>query len=177
MLHRFLRKYATALSGGTKIRVPIYVTASVNFSTGATWTPAAGDVLVSIDGAAEANIATLPAYANGAWEFTLSAAELTGKTVTVRVEDAAIADTMLVVETVGDPSALHQHLTLDYPMGYAGATTVTFSKWFGRVMAVLFGKVTGARSGLEKFYHPDGTTESVRETVDNAGNRTPSFQD
>ena len=95
----YLRPYAAAAS----IRIPL-LAADGTYADGADWTPAAGDVKVSIDGAAQTNITTLPTYTNGDWQFTLSAAELTGEHVSVRIHDpeAAIQDDGFNVETFGD---------------------------------------------------------------------------
>lgn len=107
----FWRKYATATAVGTHIRIPIYKAGSNDFATGGDWTPAAGDVKISKNSGAEANIATLPSYVNGAWEFTLSIGELATKTLTVKVVDAAtkaVDDQFFIVETFGHASAMYQ---------------------------------------------------------------------
>lgn len=54
----FKRKYGAA----TTVRVPMLVAGSTNHATGTNWTPASGDVKISKDAGAEANIGTLPAY-------------------------------------------------------------------------------------------------------------------
>lgn len=53
----------------------------------------------------------------------------------------------------------------------------TWRTWLGRMGAILYGNLTGAKTGLEKLYQPDGTTESVRMTCDNLGNRTATYMD
>lgn len=110
----FLRKYGVTLSGGTVIRLPMVKRGVVDFAVGADWTPASGDVKVSKDGGAAANIGTLPtavAMGNGAfWEFTLTGTELSAKTVVVTVADSAtkaVEDQCFVVETYGDTSAMY----------------------------------------------------------------------
>ena len=110
----FSRKYATLLVASTAIYLPIVKRAVVDFAVGADWTPASGDVKVSIDGGAAANITNLPtaiAMGNTAmWQFILTAAELTGKVISVTVADAstkAVEDTMFTVETFGHASALY----------------------------------------------------------------------
>jgi len=105
-----LRKYATALSGATVIRLPLLKAGSDDFATGSDWTPAAGDVKVSIDGGAQANIAALPTYSNGDWAFVLSTGELTGKAIRVRIVDAAtkaVQDDGFNIETFGNTSAMY----------------------------------------------------------------------
>lgn len=110
----FQRKYNTATASGTHIRVPIIKAGSLNYAVGADWTPAAGDVKISIDGAAAANITTLPtavAMGNGAyWQFQFSGAELTGKQIVVTVCDSvtkAVEDQGFVIETFGHASAMY----------------------------------------------------------------------
>lgn len=82
---------------------------STDYALAADWTPAAGDVKVSIDGAAAANITALPTYvANVGWRFVLSAAETVGKRVKILVTDSAVkevADQFFVVTTRDHPSA------------------------------------------------------------------------
>jgi hypothetical protein len=107
-LIRFL-KYAvgTATQGKIRCQIP---KAGGGFAVSADWTPAAADVKVSIDGGAQANIGTVPAFANGAWEFVLTAGELTGKRISITGIDAApkvIDDFEIVVETFGNASALY----------------------------------------------------------------------
>jgi hypothetical protein len=80
----------------------------------ADWTPATGDVKISKDGGAAANIATLPAaitMGNGAmWDFAISATELQAAQIIVTVVDSAtkaVEDQSFVVETYGNASAQH----------------------------------------------------------------------
>lgn len=108
----FLRKYA--IGSGADIIIPLVKRGVVDFAVGADFTPAAGDVKVSIDNAAAANIGTLPtatAMGNTAqWKFVFTNAELTGKTITISVADSAtkaVEDQFIVIETYGNASALH----------------------------------------------------------------------
>lgn len=108
----FSRKYGVLLVAGTAIYLPMLKRGVVDYAVGADWTPAAGDVKVSIDGGASANITNLPtavAMGNTAmWQFILTAAELTGKQIMVTVADSAtkaVEDTMFTVETYGHASA------------------------------------------------------------------------
>src|SRR5262249_8719701 len=87
---------------------------ATDFAVSGDWTPAAGDVKVTQDGGAAANITTLPAaitYGNGAlWEFTFTAAEMTAAVVIVTVIDAAtkaVVDQAFVLETFGANSAMY----------------------------------------------------------------------
>lgn len=102
----FLRKYATGT--GSNIGIAINKADGTGFAASADWTPAAGDVKVSIDGGSQANIATLPTYTNGDWIFVFSNAELTGKKISIRIVDTAvkvIEDTGFNIETYGHASA------------------------------------------------------------------------
>jgi len=85
--------------------------AVLDFAVAADWSPQAGDVKVSIDGAAEANatnLPTAPASTTGLWKITMSAAQLTGKIISVIIRDAApkaVEDQSLVFATYGHASA------------------------------------------------------------------------
>lgn len=92
--------------------LPVIKAGVKDFAVSADWTPATGDVKVSIDGGNVANVATLPTIVGGTgaavWKFPLSAAELTGKRITVQVVDSAtkaVEDQSFVVETFGHQSA------------------------------------------------------------------------
>lgn len=104
-----LRKYATATASGTHVGIPMIKAGSQDFATGSDWTPATGDVKVSIDGGAQANISTLPAYTNGQWVFQFTSGETTGKSIRVVVVDSAtkaVEDQFFVIETFGHASAM-----------------------------------------------------------------------
>lgn len=132
MITKFLGKYGVA----RHLYVPITKRAVIDFAVGADWTPVAGDVKVSKDGGAAANIGTLPAVivmGNGAmWDFTLTATEMQAAQVMVTVADAAtkaVEDQALIVETYGHASALHE-FDLDTPTvnpGAAGITSAAFA--------------------------------------------------
>lgn len=109
------RKYNTLLvTGTTAIRICIVKRGVVDHALAADWTPASGDVKISIDGAAPANVTNLPvATASGnsaVWEFVLTAAELTCKQAIVTISDSAtkaIEDDGFIVETFGHASAMY----------------------------------------------------------------------
>ena len=113
----FLRKYATG--AGADIIVPLIKRAVMDFAVAADFTPAAGDVKISIDGGAAANIATLPvAVTSIGWKFVFSDAELTGARININIVDSAtkaIEDQHIVIETYGHASA--QHATLGWETG------------------------------------------------------------
>jgi hypothetical protein len=104
----FYRKYNTA----THLYVPILKRGVADYALSADWTPAAGDVKVSKDGGAAANIGTLPTaitMGNTAmWDFTVTAAELQAAKTIITVADAAtkaVEDQFLIIETFGHASA------------------------------------------------------------------------
>jgi hypothetical protein len=106
----YLRKYGTG--SGADVYIPVIKRAVVDFAVSADWTPAAGDVKVSKDGAAAANITTLPTaitMGNTAmWKFVFSNAELQCKVLSVSVADSAtkaVEDQFFEVETYGHASA------------------------------------------------------------------------
>lgn len=82
---------------------------AVDFAVSGDWTPASGDVKVSIDGAAQANTTNLPSNITGAlWRLTLTAAETVGKIVCVSIIDSAtkaVEDQALDFYTYGNASA------------------------------------------------------------------------
>lgn len=105
----FWLKYGTGT--GQKIRIPMVVRAAVDHATGSDWTPASGDVKISKDGGAPANIATLPTFTNGRWEFVFSDAELQCKQGDVTIIDSAtkvVEDSGFNFETYGHASAMYQ---------------------------------------------------------------------
>lgn len=75
----------------TTFRAPIVKAGSTDYALTADWTPAAGDVQVSKDGGAFANITTLPTFISGAaaLNWTLSAAETEATEVVIQVIDSA----------------------------------------------------------------------------------------
>ncbi len=110
-----VRKYATA----THVYFPVIKRGVVDFAVSADWTPAAGDVKISIDGGAASNVTNLPAaitMGNTAmWDLSLTTGEMTGKKISITVADAstkAVEDTMLILLTYGNASAeLQQDLS------------------------------------------------------------------
>lgn len=104
-----LRKYNTLLvTGTTALQLPIDKIGGGLAGSG-DWTPAAADTQVSIDGGAFADTTNAPTFNDG-WELILTAAELSGKNIRVRIVDTApkaIADMMVTVETFGHASAMY----------------------------------------------------------------------
>jgi len=106
----FLSKYGEA----RVIEIPVIKRAVVDFAVGADWTPVAGDVKISKDGGAAANVTNLPTalvMGNGAaWIFSLTATEMQAARVLVTVVDAAtkaVEDQSFIIETYGNAAAQH----------------------------------------------------------------------
>ncbi len=105
-----LSKYGVA----RHVYIPVVKRAVVDFAVGADWTPAAGDVKISKDGGAAANVTNLPsaiAMGNGAiWDFSLTATEMQAAQVVVTVADSstkAVEDQSFIIETYGNASGQH----------------------------------------------------------------------
>lgn len=105
-----LSKYGVA----RHIYKPMIKRAVVDFAVGADWTPAAGDVKISKDGGAAANVTNLPVaivMGNTAyWDFSLTATEMQAAQVIVTVGDSAtkaVEDQLLEIETYGNTNAQH----------------------------------------------------------------------
>lgn len=106
----FLSKYGVA----RHIYIPVVKRAVVDFAVGADWTPAGGDVKISKDGGAAANVTNLPAaivMGNGAiWDFSMTATEMQAAQVVVTIVDSAtkaIEDQSFIIETYGNASGQH----------------------------------------------------------------------
>ena len=112
MAASYLRKYGAGTGADIYINIP--KAGSANHAVGADWTPAAGDVKISKDGGAAANIGTLPtavAMGNSAiWKFVFADAELQAAFISVTVADSAtkaVDDTGFSIETYGNASGQH----------------------------------------------------------------------
>lgn len=122
----FLSKYGV----GRHVYVPVVKRAVIDFAVGADWTPATGDVKLSKDGGAFANIGTLPsviasANTGAVWDFTLTATEMQAAQVMIVVSDAAtkaVEDQCIIIETYGHASAQHE---FDLDTAFTAATTAT----------------------------------------------------
>ncbi len=105
----FWRKYGAGT--GADVIIPMIKAGATDHATSSDWTPAAGDVKVSKDGGAAANIGTLPTYiASVGWKFVFSDAELQCARLSVQVTDSAtkaVEDQHFMVETYGHSSAQH----------------------------------------------------------------------
>jgi hypothetical protein len=105
-----LYQYATAVH----LYKPIIKRGVVDFAVSADWTPAAGDVKISIDGGGAANVTNLPVaivMGNTAmWDYSLTSGEMTGKKIRITVADSAtkaVEDQFFEIDTYGNASAQH----------------------------------------------------------------------
>lgn len=83
------------------IYFPLITAGGTDFQT--TWTPAAAECQVSIDGAAFGNSDNTPAHeGNGVWSLVLSASEMSGEIIVVTLSDSAtdIEDQAIIVNTI-----------------------------------------------------------------------------
>lgn len=174
MFTTLLRKYATGT--GADAYVAIRRAGSNDFAASGDWTPAAGDVKVSIDGGAQANIAALPVYTNGAWKFVFSDAELTGKQISVMVVDSAVKavdDVGLLIETYGHASAMHP-LDLSTPIAdqvldavradHLDANSIGEGIYHAHAHAANKQRANKA-TGATTLYKDDGSTALVTKTL------------
>lgn len=174
----FLRAYGTATGAGTHIRVPHLLAGSSDYAGSGDWTPGAGDVLVSKDGGTAANIATLPAFTNGAWQYEFSAAELQAKTLEVRIVATEVENDFFIVETYGHGSAqfesnLAKTLALD-----ALVDGLTVEDLLTLIVAALCNVAERPTDTTVQFNKRDGTTPALTVTLgDSTGERTGSVNE
>jgi hypothetical protein len=172
-----LRKYATAVTVG--LQMP--KAGSADYAAGGDWIPAAGDVQISIDGGASANITALPVYANGWWLYSFTAAEMTGGTIRVKIQDTApkaIDDQAFVIETYGNALALHtlaEFVTALFNTVIGGG--VTFVQAIRGIASFAFGLCSGGGTGTVRFRDLGDTKDAIVATVDTNGNRSVIIKD
>ena len=178
-----LRKYATATVAGTHIRIPVIKVGVADFAASGDWTPVATDTKISKDGGAQANLATAPAYSNGAWTLELTATELTCKQLEIMIVDAAtkeVEDQAVIVETYGNVLAMHITEAMSAGIVQAAAiagtlsatemttnlTEVTDDHYNGRTLIWISGNLAGQATditnytGSNKLLEFTGVTES-----------------
>lgn len=112
-------EYGVALS----FVAPILKAGTRDLAVSGDWTPASGDVQVSKDGGAYANITTLPTAATTGWVWALSATEMEASLVAVRTVDSAtkaVDDQVFLIRTL-PPGAIAA-----CKLGAATANTITF---------------------------------------------------
>src|SRR3990167_7553550 len=102
-----LAKYGQALT----IEFPVLVLNGGGFAATGDWTPATGDTKVSKSAGAVANTTNNPSAVTGTgsvlWTLTLTATEMQSERETVQIVDAALEDTVIIIHTYGNASALH----------------------------------------------------------------------
>jgi hypothetical protein len=111
--------------------IPLVTRSSADYLGGTTF--AAGDVVLSIDGGAQANIGTLPSESTAGskmFTFTFTSSELAGAQVAVSIVDLTTTkifeDQRFIIETYGHPSGQHA-FDLDPLCGTVTASTNTAS--------------------------------------------------
>lgn len=108
---------------GFTFNAPMVKAGSDDLALSADWTPATGDVKISKDGGAFANIGTLPTAATADWVWTVSAAEAEAKRIAIRVIDSAtkaVKDQTFLIRT------LPQGAIAACKLSAATANTITF---------------------------------------------------
>lgn len=122
----FLSKYGVA----RHIYIPVIKRDVADYAVSGDWTPAAGDVKISKDGGAAANVTNLPSaitMGNTAmWDFSLTAAEMQAAQIVVMVADSAtkvVEDQTFIIETYGNASAQHE---LDIDAAQVAANVTQF---------------------------------------------------
>jgi hypothetical protein len=107
----FISKYGVAVH----VYIPMIKRGVVDFAVSADWTPAAGDVKISKDGGAAANVTNLPTaitMGNTAmWDFSITATEMQAAKVMVTIADSAtkaVEDSMFIIWTHGNASGQYQ---------------------------------------------------------------------
>lgn len=136
-------KYATAVT------IPFIMVkrAVVDLAVAADWTPATGDVKISIDGGNDANIGTLPsapASTAGLWTVPLTTGETTGKLISIRLVDSAtkaVEDNALHLFTYGHASA---YWPFDLSTALSGQAVGSVTGAVGSVTGNVGGNVAGS---------------------------------
>jgi hypothetical protein len=107
----FISKYGVAVH----VYIPMIKRGVVDFAVSADWTPAAGDVKISKDGGAAANVTNLPTaitMGNTAmWDYSITATEMQAAKVMVTIADSAtkaVEDSMFTIWTHGNASGQYQ---------------------------------------------------------------------
>ena len=130
-----LRRYGVA----APVEFPLIKRAAVDFATTSNYTPVGSDTRIHID-AASASYTTNVLQVTGShgWSIAFTAAELTGKLISLVVQDAdtkAVEDQFISIETYGSPLAQHPFdfsvstVTLSQPALDALAVQVVNTVW------------------------------------------------
>jgi len=104
-----LRKYGVLLTTARAISFDLFKVDGIDLEPAATF--AAGDIKISKDGGAEANITNLPTDEGQGYRLILTVAELTASRVRISIVDQTATkvwlDISIMVETYGHASAMH----------------------------------------------------------------------
>jgi hypothetical protein len=176
----FLSKYGVA----RHLYVPLIKRGVVDFAVGADFSPAAGDVKISKDGGASANVTNLPTaitMGNTAmWDFSLTATEMQAAQIVVMVADSAtkaVEDQTLEIETYGNASAQHE-FDLDTPTVVAASVTGSVgSVATGGIAAASFaaGAIDAAAIATDAIGSAELATTAVNEIRDAILSDSTSF--
>lgn len=153
---------------GRVLVFPMVKAAVQDFAVAADWTPATGDTKISIDGGSVANTTNNPAAVAGTgsalWSLTLTAAELSGKVVTVQIVDSAakaVEDQCLTgfckdadkveVYTVNDAITAPSSTVFEADRGLGRSEEATASHFNGRNILWLTGANQGEMSDITAY--------------------------
>jgi len=152
---------------------PIIKAGSTDYALTADWTPAAGDVQISKDGGAFANIATLPTFISGAaaLNWSLSATECEATEIVIQVIDSAtkaVQDQFFRLQTtkasalqVGVPQVVQSAGDTAITLDATAAAQTDFYK--GCVVAITSGSGANQARIITAY---NGTTKAA--TIDRA---------
>lgn len=166
-----LAKYGTAFA----VSLPVIKAGTSDFATSADYTYAAGDIKVSIDGGAAANITNAPTWVSGmnALRISLTTAEMSGAQVLVTLVDAAtkaVEDQALLVHTFGSATA-HIEADLDVPrlsanMAAINGSTADLSAFARGVKGLITGAaITGSTATAVATDLTNATTDAYKGGV------------
>lgn len=141
------RKWGVA----THVRVPLELFGGGDFAASADYTPGTGDVKVSKDGGAAANITTLPsaiAMGNTAyWDFPLSATEMQASEVIVTLAEngspRVLEQQFILIETYMRPFTLKFQMTKQVHITVDGIDAVVSSPVTGLTVAAMISADNG----------------------------------
>ena len=155
----------------TDLLFPMIKAGSQDFAASADWTPVAGDVKISKDGAAAVNTTNLPAAISSmnAWKLTLTSGEMGAKWIIVTIVDSAtkaVEDQALLVLTKGD----YIYGLDEWQM--TQETGLTFRGALRLITSAILGNPPGGAPTPLTFKAPSDTKNRITATVDSNGNRT-----
>lgn len=156
----FLSKYGVA----RHVRIPLMKAGTTNHAVGADWTPSAGDVKISKDGGAAANVTNLPtAIVMGnstIWDFSLTATEMQAAEVVITIADSvtkAVEDDAFSIETYGNASAQH---AFDLGTASTAQTGDSFARLGAPAGASVSADVAGVKAVLPTALTADGNIKA-----------------